>query len=261
MRHVFQRMIDKISTIELLSVVQSDYKGLNRLNWCSTEQSINRVFFCGIPEIVSSIHHTTIIANLLAPESNYIMNFAANLKARITGKTEDSENAPGKQTKSAESNSEPDSANPNTEEEAVKEEKFLSTILEVSRKIFYEKHLVGSIYLSRSFAFYSSSLSCDVDWSTMSEEVTTASPSVAEDVEGMTRFEKKVVKAVQGAVRTLQSRARAYRNKPYRDGITLTCGISVSDPFLGLISTSVSCSATIASLLAESGANDGSTAI
>lgn len=183
------------------------------------------------------------------------MSIAAGIRARITGKTGAPESSAGKQASAAGSSEESTSANLMIEEEeAVKEEKFLTSILEVSRKIFFEKHLVGEIYLSRSFAFFSSSLSCEVDWAKMTDEDTVSSASIADDVEGMTRFEKKVVKAIQGAVRTLQSRARAYRNKPYREGITLTCGISVSDPFLGLISTSVTCSATIASLLAESGA-------
>lgn len=137
------------------------------------------------------------------------------------------------------------------EEEAVKEERYLASILEVTRRMYFERGLVGSIYVSRSLAFYVTSLNCDVDGTSVAGLSEETQKLADEAEEGLTRFERKVVTAVRGAMHTLQKRALAYRNKGYRKDLTLSCGISVSDPFLGMISTSISCSATVASLLGE----------
>lgn len=134
------------------------------------------------------------------------------------------------------------------EEDAVREERILCSILEVSRRQFFEMGLVGSIDVSRSLAIYTSSISCEVDGydiSSFDEELKSEKDS------GYNMFEKRLKSAVCGAIRTLRHRARAYRNKPYRKDLTLTCGVTISDPFLGLVSTSVQCSATVESLLKE----------
>jgi hypothetical protein len=172
------------------------------------------------------------------------MNF--NLRARLTGKG-GNDSGDGKKKGDEVEGAEAD-------EEAVREEKFLSKVLEVTRGMYFEKKLVGSIYACRSFAFYSSSLNCDVDSTApIEEEETEIRESTGN--EQMSFFERKVVTGVKGAISTMQRRAKAYKNKPYRKDLTLSCGLSVSDPFLGLISTSITCSATVASLLAEEDEN------
>lgn len=140
-------------------------------------------------------------------------------------------------------------------EDAVKEEKYLSSILEVTRKLYYEKGIVGSIDVIRSFTIYSSSIHCEVDGTNITafvEELNHEGESSAID-SGSTMFERRMRDAIKGAVSTLKHRARAYRGKSYRRDLILTCGITLTDPFLGMISTSVTCSATVASLLDERG--------
>lgn len=146
------------------------------------------------------------------------------------------------------------SADSKAEEDAAKEEKYLSSILEVTRRLFYEMGIVGSIDVTRSVAIYTSSIHCEVDGTNMAafeEELSAAqnAPAATSKDGGSTMFERRVTDAVRGALSTLANRARAYRNKPYRSDLVLTCGITLSDPFLGVISTSVSCSATVTSLL------------
>lgn len=144
------------------------------------------------------------------------------------------------------------SADSKAEEDAAKEEKYLSSILEVTRRLFYEMSIVGAIDVTRSVAIYSSSIHCEVDGTNMAAfeaELSAVQDAATSKDGGSTMFERRVTDAVRGALSTLANRARAYRNKPYRSDLVLTCGITLSDPFLGVISTSVSCSATVASLL------------
>lgn len=145
------------------------------------------------------------------------------------------------------------SADSKAEEDAAKEEKYLSSILEITRRLFYEMGIVGAIDVTRSVAIYSSSIHCEVDGTNMAafeEELSAAQDAASTSKDGgSTMFERRVTDAVRGALSTLANRARAYRNKPYRSDLVLTCGITLSDPFLGVISTSVGCSATVTSLL------------
>eukprot|EP01031_Cornospumella_fuschlensis_P028340 gene28340-34216_t len=138
------------------------------------------------------------------------------------------------------------------EEESVKEEKNLTRILEMARKMYYEKKIVGSIEVARSFAIFNTSVSCDIDGSEP-EEVAPEDSAVAvkaEEQEKLTRFETLVFRSLTKAVNNLENRAKAYRNKPYRKDLTISTGIYTSDPILGISSLSVSCSATVESLLA-----------
>lgn len=135
-----------------------------------------------------------------------------------------------------------------TADEAVKEEAFLSSLLEVTQRVYYEQGLNGSIYVSRSFIFYQSSLNCEVHGSSEEQKSQKLTETLAKE---LTMFERKVMSTVRGAVLLLKNRARAYRNKEYRKDLTLSCGISVTDPFFGLMSTTISCSAKVSTLLGE----------
>lgn len=139
------------------------------------------------------------------------------------------------------------------EEDSVKEEKNLSRILEMARKMYYEKKITGSIDVSRSFAIFTTSLSCEVDGTEPEEEVAEVEstlPAKAEEQEKLTRFESLVFRSLTKAVNNLENRAKAYRNKPYKKDLTISTGIYTSDPILGISTLSVSCAATVSSLLA-----------
>lgn len=140
-----------------------------------------------------------------------------------------------------------DTHNEKAMEDAVREERFLSSILEVARRLYFETGLVGGIDVYRTFAIYSSYLHCDVDGT----DLNAFEDGVADNEGNLSMFERRAMDAVKGAIATLKHRARAYRNKSYRKDLTLTCGLTFSDPFLGMISTSVQCSASVASLLGE----------
>eukprot|EP01039_Chlorochromonas_danica_P003204 gene3204-3509_t len=147
------------------------------------------------------------------------------------------------------------------EEEAVKGERNLKRVLESARRLFLEKKIEGSIDVSRSFAFYTTSLSCTIDGSSCSGS-TSSNSSGEDDVaaavveegerEQLTRFERIVFSSLTKAVNNLESRAKAYRRAVYKDDLTLSTGLSLTDPFLGLSNLTISCSATVSSLLAIS---------
>lgn len=123
------------------------------------------------------------------------------------------------------------------------EERCLTSILELTRRVYYEKGLRGSIEVSRTLTFYAMSSSCDINGSDAG--------MIGETQKLASGIEKKVMKALRSSMHTLQKRALVYRNKSYRQDLTLSCGVSMTDPVLGVISTSITCSATVTSLLAS----------
>lgn len=142
------------------------------------------------------------------------------------------------------------------EEEAVKGEKNLKRILEAARKLYFEKRIAGTIDVARSFAVHTTSLSCDID-GTQAEDDSGDNESVIEDeveAEKLSRFEKIAMNSLVRAINTLENRAKAYRNRPYKNDLSISTGVYVTDPFLGISTLSISCSATVSSLLNMSSA-------
>jgi hypothetical protein len=142
------------------------------------------------------------------------------------------------------------------EEEVVREEKRLKRILEMARNVYFERKIVGSINVGRSFGIFSTSLSCDIDGNEEEEVSTDATADkerAEEDKDGkLTRFESIIFSSLVKTIRSLENRAKCYRNRAYTKDLSLSTGISVSDPVLGIASFSISCSATVTSLLALS---------
>lgn len=138
------------------------------------------------------------------------------------------------------------------EEDAVKEEKSLQLILEKARKLFFEKRIVGSIDVARTFGMFTTGLSCEIDGSEEADVTPDEQPAAAEDKEKATRFEKVIITSLVKAVNSLEGRAKAYRSRAYKKDLSLSTSIYVSDPILGISSLSVSCTATVSSLLAMS---------
>lgn len=135
------------------------------------------------------------------------------------------------------------------EEEAVKDEKRLKRVLEMARRHFFEKRIVGSIDVARSFGIFTAGASCDID-GTEAEEELAEEVEKEEDKEKLSRFERIIMSSLTKAVNALESRAKAYRHRPYKKDLSLSTGIYVTDPFLGISTLSVTCTATVTSLLA-----------
>lgn len=147
--------------------------------------------------------------------------------------------------------------NSKEEEKAVKEEYTLSTAIEAAIKKYKEKRLVGSVSVERTFLIFTSSITVEIDGTEQSEEgsgegdeapSTTAEEDAATEKEKKTLLYKLALKGLDRNIFWLLRRSQSYRNKPYKDSLTITSSKSLSDP-LGFWTITVECSASVQSLL------------
>ena len=139
------------------------------------------------------------------------------------------------------------------DKEIEKDERRLKVVMDSIRKLYAEYHLTGSFDVYKSFGAFTQSLSLEI--TTEEEEAATTDDTetdsvLAEEVEQKTNFQKIVIAAARKGIVTLMRRSRAYKKQQYRKDLTLSTSISVSDPFLGIMSTSISLSASAESLIA-----------
>jgi hypothetical protein len=125
-------------------------------------------------------------------------------------------------------------------EEATKHEYRLNLILTKIRALYFEHKLVGSVEISSSLFMTSSSIDCDIDGSSGVDEG-------AEQDKKLPVLVKLVLAAANKMIRSLKIRASHYRFKTYKEDITLS-GSAGIDP-TGYAGFSISCSATVTSLL------------
>lgn len=134
------------------------------------------------------------------------------------------------------------------EQDAIKEEKRLSQVLDMVHKLYQEYKLVGSVDASRTFALCTTSISCEIDGNeTFESELDHESHAGGSDED---MFQKAVKSSVTRSINSMINRAKAYKKKPFKDNLTIANSVSISGPVLGLFSIYVSCSATISSLIA-----------
>ena len=141
--------------------------------------------------------------------------------------------------------------NPDVEpddKEDAHEERRLSFLLEKARKAYMDKGLSGSIEITRSFAAFYRTVSCDIDGIAERASEGSLEEEVEED-EKMSRLQKLAVSGIDRCIKALEKRAHVYRNKSYKSNLTLTSTLYVTAPFVGLVSINISCSATVESLL------------
>jgi hypothetical protein len=144
--------------------------------------------------------------------------------------------------------------NKKNEEDAVKEEGRLTKVLEASRNYFIAEKLSGNVTVFYSFLIFGNSISCDIDGSSeMSEDSSNETNQKVdkEEVEKLDRFQTTVVNSTKKAIKNMENRALAYKDKPYRGDLQLSSSVSVTTPGLSLASFSITCTATLASLLAR----------
>jgi len=134
------------------------------------------------------------------------------------------------------------------EEESRKHEYRLMIILEKVREIYFQRKLVGSIEISRSFLAMSNSVSCDVD-GTGEPDPRPVEVAGKED-QKIPMLAKVTINNATRLINRMETRSKNYRGKVYKDDLTVSGSISITDP-LGFTGVSISCSATISSLLAR----------
>lgn len=134
------------------------------------------------------------------------------------------------------------------EEDSRKHEYRLVLVLEKVREMYRRKGFVGGVEISRSFLCTCNSISCDIDGTEENEEGTVDESSYSEG-EKVPMLTKITIRNVTRLLTRLEARARHYRNKPYKENLTISGSITINDP-IGLSSISISCEATITSLLA-----------
>ena len=117
--------------------------------------------------------------------------------------------------------------------------------------------LVGSVYISSGVGAFSTSLNADIDETSdaeaaAAEEDADDDPTEAEPEakEKKSRMLSLIYSGMERVIKNLLKRAKSWKTAHRAENVTLTSGISVSDPILGAISFSISMTATIPSLLA-----------
>lgn len=144
------------------------------------------------------------------------------------------------------------------EAEARKHEYRLRIALDKVRQLYYERKLQGSIDISATFLCVTNTISCDVDPSASAHNdgIDNDGGDIAQDNNGdgdddeekTPRITKLALRGAMNLLKRLESRVRAYAHKAYKDDLTISGSIDISDP-MGLTGMSVSCSVSVSSLL------------
>lgn len=157
---------------------------------------------------------------------------------------------------------ESDSATPDDDTSAMRNEHSMLVILKEARRRFMERELIGSVDISMSVGIFTSSISCDIPAATETvtgdEETTRKSTgdddnvaSTVEEKEKLKTMEKIVLSYLDGVLKLLEKRASAYKTLPFSDDVSLTNGVYISDPIFGSVSFAISLTATVASILSH----------
>jgi hypothetical protein len=143
------------------------------------------------------------------------------------------------------------------EQDVARKERGLKQLLYFARKKYVEQGLEGSIEIYSLVTVFTHSISCDVSNDAVdacegatdgaTEAETAEDASLAEDI---SRSNAHAISAMDGVIRVLKRRAGGYRNTSFKNDVTLSSGVYVTLPFLGLASISVTFSASVKSLLA-----------
>ena len=135
------------------------------------------------------------------------------------------------------------------EKDTAKEEGRLIALIEKARSIYIEKGLVGSVEITRSFAAFYRTVSCDIDGVAERQQLNAIEDGVEVDGdESAAKAQELSIDGIGRCVKQLEKRATAYRNKSYKADLSLTSTIYVSGPLVGLVTVSISCTAKVDSL-------------
>ena len=137
------------------------------------------------------------------------------------------------------------------DEESRKHEYRLMLILENIRELYFKRGLIGSAEISCSLLFACNSISCDINGTeepSGKAECTIEENSETSDKDKLPILLKLTIKNVTRLIHRLEIRARNYKDKSYKEDLSIVGSINITDP-LGFTSVSITCSASIESLL------------
>ena len=131
-----------------------------------------------------------------------------------------------------------------------KMERYMKSTYNTIKHKYKENKLSGSIYVGSSLGMFNCSLSGDIG---ELDECESEIDDIEEDTESKektTRMQQMVIKSIDKVIQNLFHRAKTWKKSiKHNNNITLTSGLSVSDPFIGAFSISISLTATLSSLL------------
>jgi len=132
-----------------------------------------------------------------------------------------------------------------------KDEEGVMNLLALTHKKFTDLGIEGNINLSYTFGIFNSAVSCDVilDESQTAEIALENIPLDSKVVERLSTLERLVLPAVDATIRKLQRRAISWQGSRLQKNAILSNGVTVRTPFIGLISISVTLSASVDSLI------------
>jgi hypothetical protein len=136
--------------------------------------------------------------------------------------------------------------------EAAKNEHSMIIILKNARNKYKERGLVGSIDISGSVGIFTTSISCEIDAEEDEKgDDVVLSITDTEDIDSLRAREKLVLSYLDGVLKKLERRAKAYQTLPFADSLTLSNGVYICDPIFGTFTFSISMTASVLSLINE----------
>lgn len=138
--------------------------------------------------------------------------------------------------------------------ESVKNESKLISILEKARSLYIEKGLIGNISITSSFTIFYATVACDIDGIAERDTALAELPKANSADPNSSTIEKLAISCVGKCIGMLERRAVAYSSKSFKSKLTLTNTMYASLPILSMMTISVSCTATVASLNASAAA-------
>lgn len=141
--------------------------------------------------------------------------------------------------------------------EAEKKERGLRRLLAQARKKYIERGLEGNIDIWNCIGMFTHEVSCDVTSETTPEVTdgedgrSRSSSTASSESEENAAATARAVSAMDGILSMLERRARAWKRSSMREDSTISSGVYVTIPFIGLVSFSITFAVTVKSLLAR----------
>jgi hypothetical protein len=136
-----------------------------------------------------------------------------------------------------------------------KKERGLKRLLSHARKKYLERGYDGSISISTLVGIFSIGVDCDVSFSesdSNGEDIDTQSEiDDPESAEEASRAESAAKSAMDTLLTKLEQRAKGWISTSYREDLSLSNGVSITIPFVGLASLSINFAVTVKSILSR----------
>jgi hypothetical protein len=129
-------------------------------------------------------------------------------------------------------------------------ERSIQRILNAATLRYKEFNLDGSVYVSTSLGPFSTAANYEISNSAEISELDEADEASIEetDHEELTRMQKVVMSSIDACISHLVRRSKSWKSSNKKANTSLSSGISVSEPFFGAISFTLSLTVTCISL-------------